>query len=79
MKENIIYVAIDVDDKSFHGCGINSKSKEVREFSCRPTIGHLAKKLSGLKEEGAKLKVCYEATYVGFSLQRELAKIGICQ
>ena len=76
MKERINFIAIDVDDKSFHGCGINSVSKEVREFSCRPTVGHLAKKLSGFTEEGSKLKVCYEATYVGFSLQRELTKRG---
>jgi hypothetical protein len=76
MKTNIFFIAIDVDDKAFHGCGINKETGEIREFACRPTIGHLDKKLEGFKKDGSTIKVCYEATYLGFSLCRALEKKG---
>lgn len=76
MSANIFFVAIDVDDKSFHGCGINKMTGEIKEFACKPTIGHLAKKLNEFLEEADEVKVCYEATYLGFSLYRALKKKG---
>lgn len=76
MSTNIFFLAIDVDDKAFHGCGINKETGEIREFACRPTIGHLDKKLEGFKKEGAAIKICYETTYLGFSLCRALEKKG---
>ena len=76
MKEGIFFIAVDVDDNLFHGCGINSQTGEIREFSCRPTVGHLEKKLAGFKQGGTELRVCYEATYLGFSLCRDLEKRG---
>ncbi len=76
MNENIFFIAIDVDDNSFHGCGINKMTGELREFKCRPTLGHLDKKLLEFKSEGCELKVCYEATYLGYSLYRGLKKKG---
>lgn len=76
MNTNIFFIAVDVDDNSFHGCGINKRTGEVREFACRPSIGYLDKKLEEFKKEGAEIKICYEATYLGFSLYRELTKRG---
>lgn len=76
MGNGIFFVAVDVDDKAFHGCGLNRETGEIREFSCHPTGGHLAKKLEGFKDGAEEMRICYEATYLGFSLQRDLAKRG---
>lgn len=76
MKQGIFFIAIDVDDNSFHGCGVNKETGEVREFACRPNIGALDKKLASFKEDCLEMKICYEATYLGFSLCRALEKKG---
>lgn len=73
MKESIIYVGIDVDDKKYHG-SIYTEEGLVKNFQCYPKVDHLIKKLSIYKRED--IKICYEATYLGFSLQRELTKRG---
>jgi transposase len=78
MEQGIFFIAVDVDDNSFHGCGINKQTGEVKEFACRPTVGHLEKKLQGFKQEGVEIRVCYEATYLGFSLCRDLERRGYC-
>lgn len=73
---NIFFIAVDVDDNSFHGCGLNRETGETREFISRPNVGHLIKKLEIFKKDGFTIRICYEATYLGFSLQRELVKQG---
>ena len=76
MNTNIFFIAIDVDDKSFHGCGVNKNTGEIKEFACKPTVGHLEKKLREFLKDAEGVKVCYEATYLGFSLYRALRKKG---
>ncbi len=76
MKENIFFIAVDVDDKNFHGCGIHQSTGEEVEFVCRPTASHLAHKLASFRRKSDRVKVCYEATYLGFSLHRDLLKHG---
>jgi transposase len=76
MEKSIFFIAVDVDDKAFHGCGFNRGTGEIREFSCRPSAGQLAKKLEEFLSDAVEIRVCYEATYLGFSLQRDLAKRG---
>ncbi len=41
--EKIMYLAIDVDDKSFTACGIYSEDKQEKtiEFKSRPSVGAL--------------------------------------
>ncbi|MBI1870931.1 MAG: IS110 family transposase [Chlamydiae bacterium] len=77
MNKKILYVGLDVDDKAFHagleGEGVN----QSYEFSCKPTVGALIKKLKKYRELGYELKLCYEATYLGFCLYRDLASQGI--
>ena len=75
--KNILYIGLDVDDKAFHGAGLCEKSGEVFEFSCRPNKAALLNKLKDFKRCGFKLKTCYEATYIGFSLHRALKERGI--
>lgn len=72
--EKIMYLAIDVDDKSFTACGIYTENKLEKfvEFKTKPSIGALDAKLSKFIADGFQLKICYEATYLGFSLYRDL-------
>lgn len=75
--KNILYIGIDVDDKAFHGAGFCEKTGEVFEFSCRPQADSLLKKLKTFQKQGFKLKTCYEATYIGYSLHRFLVSKDI--
>jgi len=72
MSQNIVYVGIDVDDASYHGCALNQRTGEVLDFYCRPTLKGLAGQLEKLREYfgAVQLKLCYEASYVGFSSMR---------
>lgn len=78
--KNVLYVGPDVDDKNFHIGAIDSETGEVFETSCKSTTGSLIKQLEKFKAQGKSLKLCYEATYLGFSLHRALKKEGFdCQ
>ena len=78
MHANVIYVGIDVDDVRYHGAALNRHTGEVLEFNCRPTLQGLAGLLDKLHRYfgGSQLQLCYEASYVGFSLQRDLHNKG---
>lgn len=70
--KRILHVGLDVDDKAFHGAAFCRENGETTEFKSRPTFGALMQKLQQLQVKGFDLKVCYEATYIGYSLCREL-------
>lgn len=72
MEQRILYVGLDVDDSAFHGAGFDLDAKKLFEFKCKPTLGALLKKLDVLGEKGYELRVCYEATYLGYRLCRDL-------
>lgn len=78
MSQDVVYVGIDVDDVRYHGCALNQCTGEVQAFQCRPTLKGLVGQLEKLQVyfRGAPLKLCYEASYVGFSLQRDLQGRG---
>jgi len=73
----ILFVGVDVDDTAFHGAGLDHSTGEYFEFKCKPNFGSLMQKLEKFKEKGYELRVCYEATYLGFPLCRNLRKAGI--
>lgn len=75
--KDVLFVALDVDDKAFHTAAITPDSGEFIEFSCKPEASALAPRLRKLAGSGSAIKVCYEATYLGFSLKRALEKVGI--
>jgi transposase len=82
MSGNVLFIGLDVDDKSFHGCALAADGKQSREFKLRPTTASLTKKLLDLKREFgvAEIRVCYEATYIGYTLQRALSECGfVCE
>lgn len=76
MNNQILFVGLDVDDTAYH-IGLLSKDESLQlEFKCKPTVGALITKLKKYQEKGYELRICYEATYLGFSLCRELRKRG---
>lgn len=82
MDKNVIYVGIDVDDVHYHGSALDKATGELLNFRCRPTLKGLVGQLDKVHEYfgGARIKLCYEASYVGFSLQRDLQERGyLCE
>jgi transposase len=73
-----MYVGIDVDDSAFHASALFVESGELIEIKCRPTAKGLDTKLKEISKKYPKhkMKLCYEATYIGFSLKRELEDLG---
>lgn len=78
MSEKIIYIGLDVDDQNFHGCALNPESGEMISFKCHPTIKSLESQLDRLKKlcPLSLIKICYEATHIAFTLQRQLSELG---
>jgi len=77
MKNQIIHLGLDVDDQAFHFCFINSLTGETTQGSCRPQARALQKALATKVKDLSQIRACYEAGYLGFSLQRELKSLGI--
>ena len=78
MKKNIMYVGLDVDDSHYHGAGFDKLTGEAVSFKCRPTLKGLIRQLEKLEVyfPDGSLRLCYEASYIGYSLQRDLAASG---
>lgn len=78
MKRNIVYVGLDVDDTQYHGSALDKNSGEVIDFKCRPTLKGLLGQLDKLGRHFPRcsLRLCYEASYIGYTLQRDLAEKG---
>ena len=78
MNQKEVSVGIDVDDVQYHGSALDRKTGEVLSFQCRPTLKGLIGQLENVRKYfgGSALRVCYEASYVGFSLQRDLQDHG---
>jgi len=76
MPNDILFVGLEVDDKAFHCHLTSQRGSEEFEFNCRPRVDVLCKKLRDFTDRGYELRICYEATYVGFSLQRKLDAAG---
>lgn len=76
MEKDVLFVGIDVDDKAYHVAIVDEKGKEVIRFMTDASPQKLVSKLRKVAE-GRCFKVCYEATYIGYSLQRALNKSKI--
>ena len=79
MKQNIIYIGLDVDDTQYHGSALNKSTGEVLDFKCRPTLKGLMGQIAKLHKvfPGSAFRICYEASYIGFTLQRDIADKGV--
>ncbi len=78
MENRVLYVGLDVDDAAFHGAIFDPIRNALRTFKCRPTVKGLADQLERHSKlhPDASIRICYEATYLGFSLQRKVAAAG---
>jgi transposase len=78
MSQNVVYVGIDVDDVRYYGAALDKRTGETLDFQCRPTLKGLVQQLNKVQENfgGLAFKLCYEASYVGFSLQADLKAQG---
>jgi transposase len=76
MDMKVIYVGLDVDDTQYHGSALDKDTGEVITFQCRPTLAGLLKQLAKLTSAfpDSSLSLCYEASYIGYTLHRDLAR-----
>lgn len=80
MVRNLLFVGVDVDEKSFNVTIVSKNTSEIKQFKCISTSSALCKKIDKLKKENDVIKICYESTYLGFSLCRKLREYGYeCQ
>lgn len=70
MKQNVIYIGLDVEDTQYHGSYLNTGTGEVMSFKCRPTSKGLLNQHDRLRNcfPGRAFWLCYEASYVGYIL-----------
>lgn len=76
MKKIVQYIGIDVDDKAYNICVYNPLTDEFKQFKCGPSPELLIRSLKRHKLNPAQVAVCYEVSYIGFSIQRALSKRG---
>jgi len=74
MNHTILYIGLDVDDTRYHGCALSKHTGETIDFQCRPTLKGLLAQLNKVARHfpGHSLRLCYEASYIGYCLQRDL-------
>jgi transposase len=76
MKESVQYVGIDVDDKTYHVSVCDTEGMPVVDFQTGPSPELLVRSLKQKNLDPSKVKICYEASYIGLSLQRILTERG---
>ena len=74
--KKVLHVGLDVDDKNFHIGAFCYDTGEFFELKSKPNIGNLMRKLEKFTKQDFELKLCYEATYIGYSLCRDLNRNG---
>ena len=79
MNKKIVHVGLDVDDTQYHGAALNKATGELFNFKCRPTLKGLLGQLVRIRKQFPRhvVRVVYEASYIGFTLQRDLEEKGI--
>ena len=73
---SILYVGVDVDDNRFTATTLN-KHNQYHTIKTAPNFKALHKALTKRALPSERLKVCYEASYLGFSLKRQFDQVGI--
>lgn len=77
MTKNVFHCGVDVDDKNFHVGVRDSVTGEILEIKCFPSVEALKKKLMRNKLLEHDLRFCYEASYSGFTLYRQMTTAGL--
>lgn len=71
----VLFIGIDVHLKSWHVC-IRDQSRELSLFTMKPDPDELIRKIRKSFPQ-AKVQLCYEAGFCGFSLYRALIAAGL--
>jgi transposase len=80
MSENLIYVGVDVDDQAFHFSCVDSTGTILANGVKALCDGKKLLKKIRLFSKQAKIRVAYEAGYLGYTLARDLNRAGVdCQ
>lgn len=74
--KTVLFVGLDVDDNAFHATIINSQTGEIIYLKTKPIASKLTEKLLLYHSNPQAFKICYESTYLGFSLCRTLRNEG---
>ena len=76
MRKDVLFAGVDVDDQMYHLSIVSQKNEWVcKGVSCPRNARSLAKILK--KFDSSHALVGYEATYLGYTLQRDLVALGI--
>jgi transposase len=76
MNARLLFIGIDVDEKNFNCFVLEDGKEDGRWFRTSPNLRSLLSVLNTEIKEGASLHFCYESSYAGFFLCRELQKAG---
>lgn len=77
MKEIITHVAMDTHKKQHTVAVVYPNSGEVKQFTVDTTAKDIAKMVRQIKKQaGGPVDFCYEAGVCGFTLQRQIEKLG---
>lgn len=77
MSESITYVAMDTHKKQHTVAVVYSGNGELQNFSVKNVVKDIAKMVRQIKKRSAgNVEFCYEAGVCGFSLQRQIEKLG---
>tara|TARA_B100001964_G_C14213602_1_gene591640 strand:+ start:319 stop:1215 length:897 start_codon:yes stop_codon:yes gene_type:complete len=71
------YGSIDVDDNNFNVALIETASNELLHFKCNSNVSAMVKKIKQKNIHLQDIQLCYEATYLGYTLYRDLKTRGI--
>ena len=70
MKSTLSYIGIDVDDKAYHVSVFNPLDESYFDFKAGPSPELLLRSFRKHAILPDQVRIVYEATYIGFSLQR---------
>jgi len=77
VKEIITHVAMDTHKKQHRVAVVYPDSGEIREFSVKNIDKDIAKMVRQIKKRsGGQINFCYEAGVCGFTLKRQIDKLG---
>src|SRR4051812_32160113 len=76
MEANVVFCGIDVDDNAYHVSVFDPTKEASFEFTSSPSAEHLVRALKKHNLSKERLRLCYEATYIGLSLCRSLRQQG---
>lgn len=74
--DKVLFAGVDVDDKNFNICIVDEKGNIIYTLKSSPNAKSLAQTLKK-NCKNYVVKICYEATYLGASLKRELNKLNL--